>query len=1043
MSLQSSGAISLLQIQNEFKSTDENIKNLTDVDKLSPTSWSDTSPPFPEETTPFPGRTPGTKSTVLNSRIQLTSPPKSPIVTPNKFSYGGVTYTNTSNDDQPPEYSIPIDEYYRKGSYVSNDNPSQNQSIPTSGEISFANFRGGIGGDIVKYITTNRENLQLKTIFAVGEWEDTTRRKRVIIKKGVVIGGTTANPYNFALNVSADLKTGLTLINYGDILGYGGASQGQNGGNALVFAMTPPTTFTHNITKIKHNFTSGMYGVITSLGQNSGLDYLTLSPFNLPYFTTSPQIDLFNVGDTIYYAQSDSIYSTIYNTNKIIAKDTASFTGVISNGSLSSAGDVLSVTGGTAPLVGMSVFLPSAYSYKKHIITASYAQSFNDVTFSGFKILNVLGFISAGSAITGNGVASGTIVTKFNNIVPYSTSYLGTVTNNIFTVSKTPKATIEVGMSLQADAEIYYITAQTSGTTGDTGTYTLNRSAGTGPYNITDVFYATTNKSQTLSSVNINTQSFRLNESSYFGTTEGSILLPTETAMTGIRYTLEKSYSSPSLNSKSNNYMFFTAGGSTPRGFNVTIDSANIVGNNIIAEKSITISGSTASFTSNLGYYTTNPNKFNATWTVSSISSNTNTFFVSSNNINNTYETTNTHGKVSYIEILSTNVPIKILNYGRIWAGGGAGSSGPKSYISSSSKDANTGDIVDGQRNLLASEYSSKTKGNVSGTSPNLPGVTNILAIKVELGIDSGFPGTGGNGAGYNQSKTLGTDGAINQNATRYAYFTTYGSYTYRISFPYLDLIAVPPNVKVHFTFYGWNDGDPMLTTTKNTWKNVYLGPGSTPAPITTNDSYYGGTESTMDIPTYLLGITGTNNEILIGTRISTVNGVTTRTNYAAYHYIKIDNLYTYGNSNTLSFSTKIHSGSYNYVNVAKTNNFYKTSSQTYTNKNMLANLGSNGYLPSLWDISSIPDIGNNTYPYPTDRVRVVTTLDNQYPSKTYDLLFPVSGPGIKGGSGGDFGSDGENLTGATVAAGKKGNYIVNGTSYFVGNIGDVKGGIA
>ena len=534
-------------------------------------SWTDGSNPFPGRTAGVISRTPGASIVVTG---QTFTAPDSTGLTTSKVSYGSNTISNTSNDDQPPEYSIPINEYYRGGLYVSNDNPSQNQSVPTSGEISFANFYGGVGGDIIKYITTNQENLDLQTIFTGGEWADTQRRKRVIIKKGVVIGGTTANTANYALRVSTNLQAGLTLINYGDIVGYGGASQGQNGGNALFFG-DPPSSSTFPITNIQHNFTSGMYGVVTALGRISGLDYVTLSPISSTTTTVGYAVTgtgEFNVGDTIYYAPTSGTTNSGTSTNKIIAKDTATFTAYISSGNLTSNGNKLSVISGTEPLIGMSIF---GAPYKKHIVTNVYTQSFTNVRFNGIKLLQVLGLPSTGSVITGTGVLSGTIVTKFNQIYNSGASiYIGTVTGNIFTVTNTPTAPIEVGMSINVNGAYRYIINQISGTTGGAGTYTLNATTTSTNQSIDSVFYYEINKSQTITGVDIALKYFVLNDDPFDGLTSEPDLVSTAISMTGVRYTLETSSNNPDLRSKSNNYRFFTAGGSTPRGFNVTLSSS-------------------------------------------------------------------------------------------------------------------------------------------------------------------------------------------------------------------------------------------------------------------------------------------------------------------------------------------------------------------------------------------------------------------------------------------------------------------------------------
>ena len=209
MTLPYSGSpISFVGIQTEFKGTDKLIQLLTGVSKLSPSVWTNN--------TPFPGRTETTGTATPSSQVTLTSSTIDP-----KTSYGSSTYSNSSNDNQPSEYSIPINEYYRGGLYVSDRDSSDtlvNQNIPTSGEISLANFYDGINQDIVLLINSNRENLNLETAFNTesgsGSWTN-RRRKRLIINREITIGGTSANADKCALKIPPNLVGGLIIINYG------------------------------------------------------------------------------------------------------------------------------------------------------------------------------------------------------------------------------------------------------------------------------------------------------------------------------------------------------------------------------------------------------------------------------------------------------------------------------------------------------------------------------------------------------------------------------------------------------------------------------------------------------------------------------------------------------------------------------------------------------------------------------------------------------------------------------------------------------------
>lgn len=80
--------------------------------------------------------------------------------------------------------------------------------------------------------TTTDLNLQtaFDNAFGVGAWTS-TKRKRVIINSGVVIGATS--PLNYALTIPSGVGGSLTIANNGYIQGAGGAANGGTGGNAI------------------------------------------------------------------------------------------------------------------------------------------------------------------------------------------------------------------------------------------------------------------------------------------------------------------------------------------------------------------------------------------------------------------------------------------------------------------------------------------------------------------------------------------------------------------------------------------------------------------------------------------------------------------------------------------------------------------------------------------------------------------------------------------------------------------------------------------
>ena len=125
--------------------------------------------------------------------------------------------------------SIGLNEYYRNGGLV----PSNNTSVPTSGTISFGNFFCAVN-EIVVYITATTTNVNLQSLFEAtypGSWAQTVP-KRVVVNSGVIVGATDTS--NYALNIPSGFGGTVKVDNNGSIQGAGGASNGGNGGPAIL-----------------------------------------------------------------------------------------------------------------------------------------------------------------------------------------------------------------------------------------------------------------------------------------------------------------------------------------------------------------------------------------------------------------------------------------------------------------------------------------------------------------------------------------------------------------------------------------------------------------------------------------------------------------------------------------------------------------------------------------------------------------------------------------------------------------------------------------
>jgi len=147
--------------------------------------------------------------------------------------FGGTYLIKTDSNGNPIPNTIDaktsIDEYYRGGSYVANN--TNNVNIPTSGQISFANFFCS-SGEVIFYITQDTANVDVSSLF--GDNWTSIKSKRLIINPGVKVYNT--NPYaisnlaGYAMRIYNTFNGNLTIQNFGSIQGAGGIS----GGNTIL-----------------------------------------------------------------------------------------------------------------------------------------------------------------------------------------------------------------------------------------------------------------------------------------------------------------------------------------------------------------------------------------------------------------------------------------------------------------------------------------------------------------------------------------------------------------------------------------------------------------------------------------------------------------------------------------------------------------------------------------------------------------------------------------------------------------------------------------
>ena len=132
--------------------------------------------------------------------------------------------------------SIGLSEYYRNGSYVT----SNNTSVPTSGSITLSNFYGAVR-QFAFSITSNTQNANIRTLAVAAGW-DGSAPLITTVNSGVWLWSDDTS-LGGAI-VSGSFPGGLTLLNYGNIIGRGGdggltqGAAGSAGGPALTVAST-------------------------------------------------------------------------------------------------------------------------------------------------------------------------------------------------------------------------------------------------------------------------------------------------------------------------------------------------------------------------------------------------------------------------------------------------------------------------------------------------------------------------------------------------------------------------------------------------------------------------------------------------------------------------------------------------------------------------------------------------------------------------------------------------------------------------------------
>ena len=152
---------------------------------------------------------------------------------------GAVSFSDLRSEFVGGSSAISMSDLYRGGSNIlskAGDNPATNlaASVPTSGVIDIQDFYSTAKG-FKNTISSSTTNVDADALF--GDDYDINYPKIVDINSGVTVGGVSDD----AIDIPSGLAGSLTINNAGTVIGFGGASAGATGGNAINCAVSGVT----------------------------------------------------------------------------------------------------------------------------------------------------------------------------------------------------------------------------------------------------------------------------------------------------------------------------------------------------------------------------------------------------------------------------------------------------------------------------------------------------------------------------------------------------------------------------------------------------------------------------------------------------------------------------------------------------------------------------------------------------------------------------------------------------------------------------------
>ena len=208
-------------------------------------------------------------------------------------SSGAVSFSDLRTEFVGGSAAISISSLYRGGSNIrtkasNNNGVNLAASVPTSGTITFDNFRGTAKAFRYTY-TSGATNQDASNLF--GDDYAVNYPKEIVINSGVELGATTVTQE--ALQVNSGASGGITVTNNGTISGAGAAFFGSIGGDA--FEANTPCTLINN-------------GIIRSgggTGGSGGQGSYSYTSYGTEYFIPA--------GENVHYVRcSSSSFRTVY-----------------------------------------------------------------------------------------------------------------------------------------------------------------------------------------------------------------------------------------------------------------------------------------------------------------------------------------------------------------------------------------------------------------------------------------------------------------------------------------------------------------------------------------------------------------------------------------------------------------------------------------------------------------------------------------------------------------------------------------------------------